>query len=118
MFSEFWSDTFVVISMFLLRVGVPIALTIALGKWLEKKLAPREAAEEPSKMKTILLRAHSKVIQLHCWDVKRCAPAIRAQCAAYKHPQLPCWLAIQADAGKVRAECFACAFYKPQAKAA
>ena len=110
MFPEFWSDTFVVVSMFLLRVGIPIALTIALGKWLEKKLAPRQERAAP--------RANAKVIQLHCWDVRRCAPAVRAQCSAYQHPELPCWLAIQADGGRVRAECFACSFYKPQAKAA
>ena len=110
MFPEFWSDTFVVISMFLLRVGVPIALTIALGKWLEKKLAPR--AEKP------IARPNSKIIQLHCWDIKRCAPSVRAQCSAYKHPELPCWLAIQADGGHVRAECFTCALYKPQTQAA
>lgn len=111
MFPEFWTETFVVISMFVLRVGVPIALTFMLGKWLEKKLAPPKAKSESA-------HAKSKIIQLHCWDVKRCAPTVRAQCAAYQHPQLPCWLALQAEGGQVRAECFNCAFYKPQTIAA
>ena len=110
MFPEFWTDTLVVMAMFILRVAVPIALTIALGKWLEKKLSPRE--EKPATARS------AKVIQLHCWDVKRCAPATRAQCAAYKHPELPCWLALQADGGKVRPACFSCTFYKPQTKVA
>jgi hypothetical protein len=111
MVPQVWMDIAVVIGMFVLRVGVPVALTIALGKWLEKKLSPQ--AEKP-----VVGRSNSKVIQLHCWDMKRCEPTTRAQCAAYKHPDLPCWLAIQAEGGRVRAECFECAFYKPQTKAA
>ncbi len=115
MISQFWADALVVFGMFVLRVGVPIALTIVLGKWLEKRLKPQEQDEERQ------VRAPSrsdKIIQLHCWDVKRCDPAIRAQCAAFKHSELPCWLAIQTEGGKVRAECFTCSFYKPQSIAA
>ena len=118
MFTEFWNEALVVIAMFVLRVGVPIALTIILGKWLEKKLAPRDPTKEQSDMKIIPPRAKPRVIQIHCWDLKRCAPSVRAQCAAYTHPELPCWLALQADGGNVRAECFSCAFYKPQTLAA
>lgn len=115
MIPQVWIDTFVVLGMFLLRVAIPIALTIAFGKWLEKKLKPTEqdhAAKVPAVHKS------GNIIQLHCWDIKRCDPAIRAKCAAHKHPELPCWLAIQAEGGKVSAECFTCALYKPQAIAA
>ncbi len=115
MIEQFWIDTFVVFGMFVLRVGVPIALTIALGKWLEKKLKPRVENEES---KPRVTARSSNVIPLHCWDIKRCDPAIRAHCAAYKHPELPCWLAIQAEGGSVCAECFTCPFYKPQSAAA
>lgn len=115
MYPQVWADTLVLIGMFVLRVAVPIALTIALGKWLERKLNPREQAQEVKPQATA--RA-SNIIPLHCWDVKRCDPAMRAQCAAFKHPDLPCWLAIQAEGGKVREECFTCPFYKPNAMAA
>ncbi len=114
MLPDVWIDILIVIAMFVLRIGVPIALTIALGKWLEKKLAPREDKREQARSAA----RKGNVVQLHCWDVKRCPPAIRAQCAAYKHPELPCWLAIQTEGGKVRPECFSCAFYKPQTMAA
>ncbi len=116
MIEQFWLDTLVVFGMFVLRVGVPIALTIALGKWLEKKLKPPVQNNEETIVPTV--HRSGKIIQLHCWDVKRCDPAIRAKCAAYKHPELPCWLAIQAEGGKVSAECFTCALYKPQSIAA
>jgi hypothetical protein len=114
MLPQVWTDILVVIAMFVLRIVVPVALTIALGKWLEKKLAPREMNQKQTDHAAL----NPKIIQLHCWDVKRCAPAIRAQCAASKHPELPCWLAIQTEGGTVRPECFSCALYKPLAKVA
>lgn len=110
-------DAIAVILMFILRIGVPIALTLAFGYWLEKKLAPREREQESSTRQRIA-RDDPKIIQLHCWDVKRCDATVRAQCAAYKHPELPCWLALQAEGAQVREECFTCALYKPQTKAA
>jgi hypothetical protein len=115
MIEQFWIDTFVIVGMFLLRVGVPVALTIALGKWLEKRLKPREVEPE---LKARIPARSSNIISLHCWDVKRCDAATRAQCAAFKHAELPCWLALQMEGGAVRPQCFSCAFYKPQSMAA
>jgi len=120
MFAENWIrtivDAVVVLFMFVLRIGVPIALTLLVGRWLEKKLAPREEGqvETTRRFTTRTTQSGGKIIQVHCWDVKRCAPAKLAQCAAYKRPDLPCWLAIQAEGGKLREECFTCTFYKPQ----
>lgn len=121
MFAQDLIDTFVVFLMFVLRIGVPVALTLAFGYWLEKKLAPREQARTQDALRVQTERRGTrtgKIIQIHCWNLKRCASAKRAQCAAYKHPELPCWLALQAEGEKVRADCFSCALYKPQTKAA
>ncbi len=108
---EILTETIIVLFMFFLRIGVPIAITLLIGRWLEKRLAPREGSR-PAGVEPQITR-NGKVIHLHCWEVKRCPPAQRAQCAAFKRPDLPCWLAIQAEGGKVRAECFACSFYRP-----
>ncbi len=103
----------VVLLLFAVRIGIPIALTLAFGHWLERKLRPSEGpAEDQEKVRPI--RKASNVIRLHCWDIKRCEPAKRAQCAACRHPDLPCWLALQVEGGKVRENCFTCGFYKPQ----
>ena len=118
MFPQEIMDGLVIIVMFVLRIGLPVGITLAAGYWIEKKLQPREekriAATQPGRR---VIRS-GKIIQVHCWDVKRCLPAMRAQCAASLHPDLPCWLALQADGQPVREECFTCAFYKPQTKAA
>lgn len=119
MFPQDVIDSGMVILMFVLRIGVPIVLTLAFGYWLEKKLRPSEQVEnnQPVQIEKRWTRT-GNIIQLHCWDVKKCDTAKRAQCAAAKRPELPCWLALQAEGQKVREECFTCAFYKPQTKAA
>ncbi len=107
----------IVLLLFVVRIGIPIALTLAFGHWLERKLRPAEApAETLDNAK--LARKPSNIIRLHCWDIKRCDGSRRAQCAACQHPELPCWLALQVDGNKVREQCFTCAFYKPQTVAA
>ncbi len=103
-------DTFAIGFMFALRIGLPIVLTLAAGYWLEKKLAPRERT--PQRART------AKIIQIHCWEIKKCENARRAHCAAYQHSELPCWLARQVAGDKVGPECYACAFYKPERMAA
>lgn len=104
------------IGMTALRLGIPIALTIWVGRWLEKKMRPQE--EINVRQAEMERRTEGKIIYLHCWDFKKCDATTRAQCAATKHPQLPCWLALQAEGLKVREECYACQLYKPQTLAA
>jgi hypothetical protein len=119
MFPQDFIDTFVIFFMFFLRIGVPIILTLAFGYWLEKKLAPQEEIRKRGNELTIRPTARAgKIIKIHCWDIKRCDFARRAQCAAFQHPELPCWLALQAEGDRVREECFTCAFYKPETMAA
>ncbi len=104
-------EALVVLVMFVIRIGVPIAVTLAFGYWLEKKLRPRE---EPAAVRVHPLRAYSPTGS-HCWDARHCASTQRALCAATRHPELPCWLALQVEGIKVREQCFTCAFYKTEA---
>ena len=118
-------DAIIIIGMFVLRIGVPLALTIAVGYWLEKKLRPQEtsvAQPDVDGRRIIPFRnprtaigsasGPGQVAGAQCWEAKNCAPAVRSECAAFKQPNLPCWLALQASGGNVREECFACDFYK------
>lgn len=113
-------NVLIVLAMFVVRIGVPLAITLALGYWLEKRLPPQEKSEATEmKIERARRAAQSpKIIQWHCWDLKRCSPALRAQCAAFQRPDLPCWLALQVAGNQVREECFTCALYKPQSIAA
>lgn len=113
-------DAMVILGMFFLRIGVPVIITIGIGMWLEKKLRPADfqrTAQRAQRGKIIPFpRAQSgarvtAVPSVHCWEVKQCDSAQRAQCVAYQRPDLPCWLALQTAGGKVRAECLECELY-------
>jgi hypothetical protein len=119
MLAQDFIDTVVVFFMFALRIGLPIALTLAFGYWLEKKLRPAQQVEDQTAQPQEQRWTRSgKIIQIHCWDIKRCDATTRAQCAAVQHPDLPCWLALQAEGESVRQECFTCSLYRPQTKVA
>jgi hypothetical protein len=45
MFDQTIFDTLIVIGMFILRVGVPVAVLFVLARWLGKKLQPQEMQE-------------------------------------------------------------------------
>ena len=119
MIPQIYVDSFVILVMFILRIAIPVALTIAAGRWLEKRLRPPATAEQNEAAQTIrAFNRSDKIIYLHCWDLKRCDPRAREQCPAFQHSDLPCWLALQLDNGKIREACLSCAMYKPQAIAA
>ncbi len=103
------ANALIVLGMFIIRVGVPVAVTLALGYWLEKKLRPPEVEKPVIAPRPV---RSAKIIQLHCWDLKHCDSTRRAQCAASRHPELPCWLALQVEGDKVREECFTCGLYR------
>ncbi len=119
-------DGIVILAMFFLRIGVPIIVTLGVGIWLEKKLRPQETQAQPRDATTrrgtiipfprVSPGTNASALPLaHCWDVKQCDSITREKCAAYKRPDLPCWLALQAAGGKVRAECADCELYtKPR----
>ena len=39
-------DTLIVIGMFIVRIGIPVAILLALGYWFKKKMEPKDA-EKP-----------------------------------------------------------------------
>jgi hypothetical protein len=103
-----------VIILFAIRVAIPIAVTLAFGKWLEKKLQPQPDEATKAAAEAARRARLNTIVQLHCWDLKHCETNNVAKCAACQHPQLPCWLAIQVAGGKVREECFTCRLYRAE----
>lgn len=98
-------DVLVVGYLFVLRIGVPIALTWLLGMWLQKALRDADAAA--------LRQAERdrELVRTHCWEIVNCPAAVRANCAAARHPELPCWLALQIDGGGLKQACYTCPLY-------
>ena len=50
-------DTLIVIGMFVVRIGIPVAILLALGYWFQKKMEPKDAEKtaQPEKRTNIVL---------------------------------------------------------------
>jgi len=46
-----------------------------------------------------------------CWVQQACDEARRADCPAFKRPEVPCWLAVQVAEGQLRDGCISCSMY-------
>lgn len=93
-------DVIVLGYMFVLRIGVPLLITIMLGKWLQLKLEQRDAE-----------RRGAAQGELYCWDKNKNAQTLRAKAAATDRPDLPCWLALQASGDGLIENCYTCRNY-------
>jgi hypothetical protein len=125
--SSIWS----IVLLFVLRLGVPLLITLGIAYGL-KRLDARWQAEarqqrqvEPVTTKSLATNAPQGWSRLPqpslaagaesrpCWVVKGCTEAMRAACAAYNQPSLPCWQARTSAEGRMPAECKGCDFYLP-----
>lgn len=103
----------VIAGMFVLRIGLPLGLTLAVAyflrrldaRWQAKAWAEWEASHSQEEV-----IAEAKLLQPSepCWSLKGCDETTRANCAAPKQPDIPCWLARRRSEGKLPAECYYC----------
>jgi hypothetical protein len=131
------TNVLLILALFFLRLGVPILVTVAIGyglckldaKWRSE--AEREARGEAGvRTDEIMpqLAGQPMAIRLPeavpasmfavaggapCWDVKGCSEAMRANCAAFRQPAVPCWQARTQAEGRLPAPCKSCHLYSP-----
>ncbi len=96
----------------LLRLGVPIGLTILFSlflKWLDKRWQAEAEAEKAVKIKHIEeLVAYKRP----CWETHNCPPRLRNACRAYAEPNTPCWELFRAE-GRLKPACQNCKVLPP-----
>lgn len=101
---EILRDALAVVFLFVLRIGVPLMITFLIGAWLQQILREPEGEFESS---------HQEVqAGPRCWELKSCPEAKRAQCAAARRPDLPCWLALQVAGSGLTSDCYGCPLFK------
>lgn len=102
-------DVLVIAYMFVLRIGVPIIVTLMIGAWLKRLLEEHEAKPETG---PVVLKAGQ-----HCWDVSKTEDAAQAKAVAGHRPDLPCWLALQVSGTGLKEMCYACPVFTSKAPA-
>ncbi len=102
-------DALVIAYMFVLRIGVPILITLMIGAWLRRLLEEHEPkpADAPLTLKP----------GQHCWDVVKTPDVERVKSVAAQRPDLPCWLALQTSGTGVQEMCHTCPLYTTHAPA-
>jgi hypothetical protein len=104
-FFGFLRDALVIAYMFVLRIGVPILITLMIGAWLRRYLEERDAKEAPHPT------GSESGTEQHCWDVKHCTETARVECVAAQRPDLPCWLALQVSGAGLKETCYTCPIF-------
>jgi hypothetical protein len=123
------SETIAVITMLLVRIGVPLLVIFGLSYLAYRWIAEDRSAQAIADKQTIAdasrvtIGGPAPLAQVlyagtHCWDVKGCTAEMKAKCPAVARPEIPCWLAVQMKTGHLMKDCPDCGFYdRPVARA-
>ncbi len=113
------SEFFILIALFVLRLGVPVAFTLAVcfllrkldRKWEEEaqhQPVPVQASDDGD--------ASSEATRsLPCWLIKGCGSERYEGCPAYQNRSLPCWLARLRVEGRIPQTCSSCSLFRTPA---
>ena len=109
----------IILGMFLVRLGIPVAVIVVVSYWL-RRVDARWAVEASAYQRAKAWEGYplafpalvqKPAIEPPCWERRGCSPVQRTQCAAGQQPCLPCWLARLRQDGKLPAACTGCAIF-------
>ncbi|MEW5958089.1 MAG: hypothetical protein AB1801_10220 [Chloroflexota bacterium] len=116
-----WLQVAAVIGMFILRLGVPLAITLGVSYWLRRLDARWQAEALARRADTVLAQQEAggePVIEMLavieqpcCWEKKECPAGAFMVCPAYQRPELPCWLARLRAEGRLPRPCYGCELF-------
>jgi len=102
-------DILVIAGMFFLRIGLPLLLVMGIGYLIQRWLEPKAVHEQFEGMvRTAQERTAVSASQPPCWEIKNCSAELRAECAAYKQADVPCWLSRQIAGQPLPEGCATC----------
>ena len=93
-------DVLVIGYLFVLRIGVPLLVTLLLGSWLQKILQEPGSTPRPD--------TAAPKPDAHCWDTQTTQAGMHAARAAAQYPDMPCWLALQVSGLGLLDACRSC----------
>ncbi len=93
---------------FLLRLGLPVGVTVLLVMWL-RRLDFRWQKESASEMAKLNLEQPHNT---GCWECNGCPEEKLTGCKAYAHPETPCWQVFRDENGRLRENCLVCSVFR------
>lgn len=110
------TTSLMILGMFILRLGVPLAVTALVGYLLSRVdarwQAEAQARREASPVFQAALRSLPPAPEAleACWQARACTPEMRRNCPA-AHSDDPCWIARFREEGKLPAPCSDCELF-------
>ena len=105
-----WANSVVVVGFgLLLRLGIPLLITILLIRWL-RRLDERWQTEAKAQRSKVASTVQAR--NIGCWEIKGCTGEQRDSCQAYKHPETPCWQVFRASDGRLQERCLGCEVFR------
>jgi hypothetical protein len=122
-----------IIGLFVLRLGIPIAVTLTIAyflhrldarwekeAWLEQEAGRATKKAEERKSASVPLPQPAMPVPIPlaldnygkpCWEIKDCDPIEMADCPAKQNPSIPCWQARRQEEGRIPVECYHCEIF-------
>lgn len=97
---------------FLLRLGIPIVLTVVLAVLL-KRLDKRWQSQAEKERAEIQIMVQSGQRRRPCWDIYNCPESMKKECRAYANQDTPCWEVFRTD-GRLKPACRNCKVLPPE----
>jgi hypothetical protein len=113
---DLWVTAFSILGLFILRLGIPLAVIFLIGYWL-RRLDAKWQAEAVARRETEIELVGEPEIEIYrvidqpCWVIKDCPESIRNQCPAFQYPDKICWLARRQAEGKIPEACYYCPLF-------
>jgi hypothetical protein len=98
------TSLFAVLAGFLLRLVIPIVITMVAIYFLRRLDARWQAEAEAEALLPVVEKPH-------CWETKNCTPEMRATCPGYSS-QAPCWQARRNENGYLQEQCLGCDVFR------
>ncbi len=117
---DVFTEIAALIVLFLLRLGVPIAVTAAIVWGLRRLDARWQAEAEAERIERAVAKGllpptavtSPLAMERPCWEHNNCSPETREQCPACALTDIPCWMARLRSDGKLPARCYGCALFR------
>jgi hypothetical protein len=93
----------------LLRLGIPIGVTLILVRWLSRLDA---RWQEDARRDAEVMASTSRARNTGCWDVRHCPPEQKTRCPAFAHKEIPCWQLFRQKNGTLREGCLGCRVFR------
>ena len=104
------NELLVVLGGILLRLGIPILVTLGLWRLL-KKLDERWQADA-NQRRTALVSSGALPGNVGCWEINQCTPENYRQCKAYQNKETPCWQVFRSQNGQMQEKCIGCQVFQ------